>query len=160
MKYSKLDEAVKIADELLAAKKDDPYILELKGEIYYFQGKYELAEKAYKGAYDKTESPLILAELAKTQIELGKYSRAISNLKVAVFKDKSASGAYKSLSVAYGKLDNIPVSNYYLAEYYFKIGDKKNCLKALDKALKTLDKESAEYLKAEDLRLELKNKPA
>ncbi len=158
MKYSKLDEAVKLANSLLETKKNDPYIFELLGEIYFFQNKFNDAEKYYQKAYDITNSPLILTDLARVQTELKKYDEAISNLKIAVYKDKSIGNAYKQLSICYGKKDNKPVSNYYLAEYYFRIGDMENTDIALTKAMKTLDKESPEYLKATDLKLEYKNK--
>ena len=156
-KSSQINESLKTIDKLLINYPQDPYLLELKGQILYESGDLKNAIIFYKKSLDlKRENFLARIVFSKAILDLEDdedlINIAIKNLKIALFKEKNNSQIYKILANAYQKISDDARANLSLAEFYLLKEDKDNAKKYANKAKDLFNKDNKrEILRANDI---------
>ena len=153
-RQSKLAQAYKLIDELIAAQPNNPYFQELKGQFLFENGRV----KESVGAYEKALR--LLPEEASVQFSLAhailesstdkaSAQRAVMLLQKAQLKQPTAEG-WLMLSRAQDVLGNRAASLYAAAEFSYAIGNLPTAQKQLEQAGKTAT-DKALKLKISDL---------
>jgi predicted Zn-dependent protease len=145
-------------NKLLAEQPKDPYLIELKGQIYYEGGKPQAAVKYYKKANELLDgAALVKVQLAAAMLSTKDqhYNRqAIKLLKEALIIEKTNGFAFRQLAIAYGNLGQIALSNLAIAEQAML---EENYVQAIrfaklaQKELKETSPDSPELLRTVDI---------
>lgn len=160
---AKLDEAIANINSLIADYPNTAWYHELKGQIYYEQGKAQEGIAPYKKAVAlRDDEPLLLIGLATCQLSLAAKENmspsqqkqlneeAENVLRSALRLDPYNNAAYFQLSKAYGQLGKVAHAQWALAEYYALLKNPA-AKRHAKRALQGLDKSSTEYLRASDI---------
>ena len=154
-------------DTLIAEMPNNPWLHELKGQIYYETGLAASGVAPYEKAIELAPNePLLLIGLASCQ--LGKAAQggqqaeqlnklAIKNLRAALRIDPNSGAAYLQMSKGFGQLGETALAQWALAEYYAAAGRREARLHA-QRAAKGLPKGSVEYIRAIDILSAMKRK--
>jgi predicted Zn-dependent protease len=149
------DKALKEADALLATAPDDPYFLELKGQILLETGKPADAIAPLREATKKSgEAPLIAAMLGHALIATEKtqnYGEAKQVLKEAVSRDNDNPFAWYQLGIIYDQEGDYGRAALATAERSNLEGDPKLALSSAQAAMKSIPAGSPDYLRAQDI---------
>lgn len=109
-----------LLDQLIAERPNDPYFIELKGQVLYENGRLEEALSFYEQASQMLpKSTLMRRQLATIQLGLERadlIDPAIRNLRFAVLKEPKSSGSWRQLAIAYGRKGEKGRSSLALAE--------------------------------------------
>jgi predicted Zn-dependent protease len=148
--------AIELLDQVIAKEGNNPYLLELKGQFYFENGKLEKAAEYYKRSLTALpHDKIIKIELAAAQINQTTnpilLNSAISLLKQVSAVQPENLMAYFMLSRAYGKLGDQNKAILALAEYYFYQGSYEKSKILANKVLKNTSAASREYLRASDI---------
>jgi predicted Zn-dependent protease len=109
--------AMQNMDLLIKAAPQDGYLYELKGQIYFEQGKIKDAIIAYQKAVDLLpKESLIRMGLGIAYLADGDTKQAIEALEKVVQQDKEDAISWRQLGIAYGKAGDMLRSNLALAE--------------------------------------------
>lgn len=116
-----VDEALSLTDGLLAQEPNNPYFLELKGQMLQEFGRGAQAIGYYQKAIDiLPEAGLIRIALAHSMIEAGNGNSdlhtAIKHLERATVDEPRASNVQRFLATAYGRLGDEDMAKAYLAQ--------------------------------------------
>ena len=156
-RMNKMDEAIKLADQLIAREPKNPYFLELKGQILYEYGKIaDSVAPLQKAVALKPSSGLIRIAYAQSILDAaGKSSdglnRAITELKRAQLDEPRSSKPKRLLATAYGRMGDEVRARVYLAEEALMQGRKAEAARMAKSTLPQLPKGSAEAIKAQDI---------
>jgi predicted Zn-dependent protease len=149
------DKAAAEVDALLATAPNDPYYLELKGQILLESGRVKDAipplRQAVKLAPDQ---PLIAALLGHALIsteEKADAEEAKSILKTAVARDNTNPFAWYQLGIAYEREGDEPRAALASAERYNLIGVPQMALPNARRALAGLKTGTPDWLRAQDI---------
>ena len=149
------DKAAAEADALLKAAPNDPYFLELKGQILLESGRVKDAipplRQAVKLAPDQ---PLIAALLGHALIsteDKADAEEAKSILKIAVARDNSNPFAWYQLGIAYERDGDEPRAALATAERYNLMGAPQMALPSARRALAGLKTGTPDWLRAQDI---------
>jgi len=166
-----LKKAIGLIDALIAKFPNDPYYHELKGQIYFENGKVELALPSYQKSVDLLpESAILKSQLAHAQIEMsgtdvnkrGLLRQAVDNLLYSVDRDAERPSVWRQLGIAYGRLGKMGKSSRALAEEAILQGRFRDAIGIAERAKKLLKRGSPDWLRAEDIisaaRENMKNK--
>jgi predicted Zn-dependent protease len=139
---------------------DNPWLYELKGQIYYETGQAQNGIAPYQKSVElQPDEPLLLIGLASCQLGVGQSGgrahrdinrRAVGNLKKALRLDPSNPTAYLQMSKGYGQLGDTALAQYALAEYHAALGSREAKYHA-KRAAKGLKKGSVEYIRTIDI---------
>ncbi len=149
--------ALKYADQLLAAQPNNPYFLELKGQMLTDFGRLKEALPYYEKAVAiKPDAALIRIPLAHVQLETAgndraKLQKAIDNLNIAQKSEPRSGRIHRLLATAYGRMGNEPAAKLHLAEEALlqrRYDYAKSQAKAAQASLKT---GSADWIRAGDI---------
>lgn len=154
-----IDEALRRIDALLAREKDNPYFLELKGQMLLDFGWVEEALPAYENAVGlHANAPLIRTAYAQALIESAganghqkRLDSAIGQLERAARDEPRSTRIYRLLATAWGRKGNEPMAWLYLAEEALLKQDKEYARKQATAALGELEKGSRPWLRAQDI---------
>jgi predicted Zn-dependent protease len=143
----------------------DPYLLEIKGQIFMENGDFTTSTKTYKEALRyEPSSNLLKFQLAVSEINLASKTNDETLLKNSILllnqiidTNDQTSMTYHYLSVAYGKLGDIGNAKLALAEKFFLLDKKPETEKFANQALKYLKPGSSSYIRANDLLNDLKH---
>ena len=115
-----LQRALPIIDGLIAENPDNPYFLELKGQMLFENGRVKESLQPYQASVRIIpDQPLLLRALARVQIELNDpayLDRAILNLRAALHREPKSPSSWRDLAIAYGRLGRMGQSSLALAE--------------------------------------------
>lgn len=156
-RMSHLNDALKLTDQLLAKEPNNPYFLELKGQMLYEFGRAKDSVDPYEKAVSlKPSAGLIRIAYAQSLIETAGKSpagldKAIEQLKRAQLDEPRTSRIKRLLATAYGKKGDEIRARVYLAEEALMQGRKAQAASMAKSALAQLPKGSAEYIKAQDI---------
>jgi predicted Zn-dependent protease len=149
------DRALAEADALLAIRPDDPYFLELKGQVLLESGRPQEAleplRQAVAGAADK---PMIAAMLGHALIATEKnenYPEAERVLKTAVNRDNDNPFAWYQLGVIYDRKGDIARAALATAERWNLQGKPKLALVSAETAMRGIPAGTPDYLRAQDI---------
>jgi predicted Zn-dependent protease len=153
-RQSKLSQAYKLVDELIAEHPNNPYFYELKGQFLFENGRVKESVSAYEKALALLpEAPNLQFSLAHALLESSEdkavAKRAIMLLQKAQLKQPMTEG-WLLLSRAYDTIGNRSASLYAAAEFSYDIGNLPAAEKQLEQAGKTAT-DKALKLKISDL---------
>jgi len=149
--------ALKLTDKLLAQQPDNPYFLELKGQMLVDFGRVKEAVPFYeKAVAKKPDAGLIRIALAHAQIETAgndnaKLKKAIDNLNTAMKTEPRATRIHRLLATAYGRSGDESRARLHLAEEALLQGRYDYAKEQANNALKGLKSGSADWIRANDI---------
>ena len=149
------DKALSEADALLAAEPDDPFFLELKGQILLEGGHPADAIAPLREATRESgDAPLIASMLGHALIateKSGNYAEAKQVLKTAVSRDNENPFAWYQLGIIYDHEGDSARAALATAERSNLEGDPKLALASANMAMKGIPAGSPDYLRAQDI---------
>jgi predicted Zn-dependent protease len=161
--YRKADlkTAIPLLDQLIAENPSDPYFIELRGQIFFENGKINAALPDYQKASTLLpDSAVIRKELAYAQIESGRselLKPAISNLRMALAKEPKSSDSWHKLAIAYGRIGEKGQSSLALAEEALLNGKPGIAKYHGGLAEQLFSEGSREWLQAQDIQIAAKD---
>lgn len=155
MKQGRMNQALASINALLHDAPEDPYYIELKGQILFESGKAESLgyfEKASKLLPNDALMKMNVAVVALNvhQKHPDKLQAFIPYLKFVQNKEPKSVAPYYYLSLYYEAMGREALRQVYLALYYDKQGDPKGKMLAKS-ALKILPKDTPEWYWAQDI---------
>jgi predicted Zn-dependent protease len=149
------DKAVEEADALLRTAPEDPFFLELKGQVLLESGKPLDALPPLREAVKQApDAPMIAAMLGHALIATEKqdnFPEAERVLKTAVNRDNDNPFAWYQLGVIYDRKGDIPRAALATAERYNLEGEPKRALVSAETALRGIPAGTPDYLRAQDI---------
>ncbi len=149
------DKALAEADALLLTAPNDPYFLELKGQVLLESGKPEEALVPLRQAVAAApDQPMIAAMLGHALVATEKpanFPEAERVLKAAVNRDNDNPFAWYSLGVIYDRKGDIPRAALASAERYNLQGEPKLALASAQAALKGIPNGTPDHIRAQDI---------
>ena len=142
------------ADALLAAAPNDPYFLELKGQILLESGRPKDAVGPLREAVKLTNQPLISVLLAHALIateDEANFAEAEDVLRIAVARDRENPFAWYQLGVVYARRGDTPRAALATAERYAMMGQHPMARRSADAAMQGLQQGTVDYLRAQDI---------
>jgi len=171
----RFDKALPLFNQLIQSNPDYPYFLEMKGQALRDQGRLAEAERYYRRALSKIDTPaplinmvlahvmieqLIESALANVKIEKQGYTNEIETLLLsAIQHDDRSTHPYRLMAKIKGWQGYAADAQYFLAEEAIRRGQTREARRLI--TLATLDKGvSAPYqVKANDLKIFLDGLP-
>ena len=154
-KETKINDALKKTDQLIALQPENPYFHELKGQILFETGRIDESIKAYNQAYQLLpKASLIRLALAQALLETENSEnrkKAIEHLLYITSRDKYLPDAWYFLYVAYGQDKQFALADYAKIEYSLLTGNYGEAKKLLPKTKKSLVKDSVKSLRLSDI---------
>ena len=163
-----IPKAIELINILIKKKPSDPYFHELKGQIFFENGKVDLALSSYQKSVNlMPNSSLLRAQLGRVQIAKNEpefLKKAIHNLLYATDIEPTRPNLWRQLAIAYGRLDKKGESSRALAEEAILLGRNNEAIKIAKRAKNHSKTGTPNWLRAEDIittaRENLKNKSA
>jgi predicted Zn-dependent protease len=156
---NQLDRAFAELDPLIAEYPDDPYFLELKGQILYEHGRTDESRTFYESSVAAApDQPLLRLGLAQTLIALDKPAldqRAVKELESVIVDEPRNTGAWRLLSIAYGRNGEPGMAALALAEAAAARGDRSEAKQKAATAQTLLPKGTPSWLRAQDILLDI-----
>ena len=157
-KDSRMDDAIAEADALLAAEPDNPYFLELKGQVLLESGKpVEALEPLRRAAALTGNNPLIGSLLAHALIateDSSHLTEAEQVLRAAIGRDRENPNAWYQLGVVYGAKGDIPRAQLASAEQQIMSDRPREALHNAEAAERSLPQGSPDWLRAQDVAMQ------
>mgnify|MGYP002276987945 CR=1 FL=1 len=153
-----VDRALAEVDALLEMEPDNPYFLELKGQILLESGRPEDAlVPLRRSVYLTNSNPLIAPMLGHALIateDPANYAEAESVLRAAVGRDHENPFAWYQLGVVYGHRGDIPRAQLASAETQIMSGAPQMALRSARSAEAGLPEGSPDWIRAQDVALQ------
>lgn len=151
-----VDKALAEIDGLLKAEPENPYFLELKGQMLVDFGRVAEAIPYYERAVNILgNAPLIRIELGHALIESGageaKIREAITHLERALKREPRSTKAHRLLATAYGKLGEENAAKIHLAEEALLQGRHDYARQLAEGVLKTAPQGGRDWVRAKDV---------
>ena len=154
-RVSRLKESLILMDSLLKESPDDPFFLEQKGQILFQNGRLADALPLYQRAVElKPQEALLRQELGQVQLETEdqRYVKpAVANLEFAAGMQSNDPGVWRLLAIAYGRDNQIGLSQLAQAQEAMASGDKKEARLQARRAVKILPSGSPGWMQAQDI---------
>jgi predicted Zn-dependent protease len=149
------EKALSEADALLRADPQDPFFLELKGQILLESGRPADAIAPLREATERSDNnPLIAAMLGHALISTenpANFAEAKQVLKGAVNRDNQNPFAWYQLGIIYDREGDLPRAALATAERNNLEGKPKLALASAEMALKGIPQGTPDYLRAQDI---------
>ncbi len=150
-----LDKGIKEIKELINLDRNDPFFPEVLGQMLFENGQIFQSIKQLKiSAQLLPNNPYILLSLARSQIEYGENKEnndAINNLKKVLKIIPKNIAAWKLLSIAEARNNNIGLAQLASAEAYFLLGQYALSIQFAEKARIAFKKQSPSDIRALDI---------
>jgi len=144
--------AIAAIDKAIAMRPNDPFLLDLKGQILLESRQFAAAVQVYQAAAQKApRESLILAGLGRAQLATGDARGALRALEAARGRDFSDPRLLRDLSVAYAKLGQNGMASLATAERYALTGRLKDAEIHAKRASDLLPRGSAPWQRAQDV---------
>ena len=154
-KQGKWDDALKQLDGLLAEQPNNPYLWELKGQIYFETARPALAKPAHEKSVElMPNAALLQLNLGQTLIALGDkddLNEAVAHLQQSVKYEEDDSFTWEQLAQAYDGLKQPGLARLATAEAQFYGGDYMAARTSAVWSQKYFDATSPEYRRARDI---------
>lgn len=152
-----VEAAVREADALLAKSPNDPYFLELKGQILLESGHVDQAIPTLRLAVENApDEPLIMTLLGHALIageDKTHFAEAEALLRRAIQKDRSNPFAWYQLGVIYDRTGDKPRAALASAERLSLQGNVQGAMMNARLALEGLPKGTPDWIRADDIAL-------
>ena len=153
-----LDKAMAETDALLAGAPNDPYFLELKGQILLESGHPQDALAPLRRATELTANqPLIATTFGHALIateDAAQLPEAERVLKAAVARDRENPFAWYELGVIYGQQGDMPRARLASAEQQVLELNYQQALSSAETAQAALSRGSPDFLRAQDIAMQ------
>ncbi|MDG2000614.1 MAG: hypothetical protein P8J46_02390, partial [Alphaproteobacteria bacterium] len=150
-----LDKGIKEINHLINLDNSDPFFPEVLGQMLFENGQiFESIKQLQISANLLPKNPVILLSLARSQVEYGKEkenNEAISNLKNILKAIPKNIAAWKLLSIAEARNNNIGQAQLASAEAYFLSGKHNLSIQFAEKARISFKKNSPSDIRALDI---------
>ncbi|KLI64687.1 M48 family metalloprotease [Aurantiacibacter marinus] len=157
-KDARIEEALSEVDALIAMEPDNPYFLELKGQVLLESGRVEAALPPLREATRLTGSnPLIASILGHALIATdnpANLDEAESVLRAAIGRDRENPFAWYQLSVVYGQRGDTPRARLASAEQQIMAGNPQGALMNASAAEQALPVGSPDWIRSQDVQLQ------
>ena len=154
-RQSDLMRAMPLVDSLISDAPDNPYFLELKGQMLLENGRVKESLAPYRRMAELAPGePLLRSALAKAQVESGdpaELEDALSNLRAATRSDPTLLESWRLLTVVYGRLGQQGELALSQAEYNLRGGDARAAEALGRRALDILPVGSPGSIRAQDI---------
>ncbi|WP_323768915.1 M48 family metalloprotease [Antarctobacter sp.] len=151
-RQANLKKSLSAIDRAIALRPNDPYLLELKGQILLESRQFGAAVQVYKAAANRApREPLILGGLGRALLAAGQPKQALSALEAARGRDFTDARLLRDLAVAYAKTGQNGMASISTAERYALQGRMKDAKLHAERALATLPRGSAPWQRAQDV---------
>ncbi len=156
-RQNQVDEALAKVDALLAREPDNPYFLELKGQMLVEFGKVREGLPSYKRAVEALpHSGLIRTAYAHALIESARDDKArlreaVKQLVRANKDEPRSTRVHRLLATAYGRLGQESEAKLHLAEEALLKGETAYAKRQAEVAAAGLEKDSNSWLRAQDI---------
>ena len=155
MRLADLDAALGEIDILIREHPDDPWFVELKGQILFEHGRVRDALPHYRRAARLVpEEALILAGLARVQVEIGGEAllrEAVDNLEAARRLERDDPTTWRLLAAAHHGLGEAGLSALAAGEYALLTGRPDDAARHAERAERAFPEGSPEWLQARDI---------
>ncbi len=149
------DAAAAAADRLIAMRPNDPFYLELKGQILLESGRAEQAIPAYRAAVRLAPNePLLKAGLGRALLQSNdpaENAEALVVLQEARRDDLADASALRDLATAYDRAGDRGMATLATAERYALVGDVDSAVSLARRASGILPQGSPGWLRAQDI---------
>jgi predicted Zn-dependent protease len=149
------EEALKEIDSLIKDYPKNPYLYELKGQIFFENGQIDKSIKQYEQAIKLyPDNGLLRLSLSQALIEKGgetAYKKARTNLEKAIKIEQQSPAVWKLLAISYKHMNNNGLYSYAMSEYLFLIHGYKDALFHAKLAEKQLKYGSPKWMKVQDI---------
>lgn len=148
-----LGEALPLIEGLIAAKPNDAFLWELKGQMLFEGGRARESAEAYaKAVAIRPNDSAILSPAARAYVESGdRIEEAIAMLRRTTLTEPRNAGAWRQLGIALGRNGEIGQASVALAESDMLSGRREDAASQARRAQKELPEGSAGWLRAEDI---------
>lgn len=147
--------ALNTIDKLIAKRPNDPFYIELKGQILLESARAPEAVDYYRRAVRLApEEPLIKAGLGRSLLQLGTAradAEALKVLQSARADDLADASALRDLALAYQRAGDDGMATLATAERYALNGDVKGAVRQARRAQRILREGSPGWLRAQDI---------
>lgn len=157
--YMRLPDLAAARDEidgLIDERPDDPYFIELKGQILFEHGRLREAMPYYQRAADLLPADsLILTGLGRVQVEIGEPAllrAAVANLETARRHDRDNPLTWRTLAAAHHGLGEGGESSLAAGEYALLVGRAADAVLHAGRAERHFPEGSPGWLRAHDIR--------
>lgn len=154
-RQNKIDKSLQLVDGLLEKEPDNPYFLELKGQILVDYARIDEAIPYYQKAVDmKPKASLIRMALGHALIESGDKENlpaAIKHLERVVKDEPRSSQSYRMLATAYGRQGDETTAKLFLAEEALLQNRIPYAKGLAEEVQKNAEENSREALQARDI---------
>ena len=155
---ARMDAALDEVDALLAMEPDNPYFLELQGQVLLESGRVDEALPPLRRAVRLTNStPLIATLLGHALIateDEAHLEEAESVLRSAIGRDRQNPFAWYQLGVVYGQRGDTPRARLASAEQQILMGNPQGALVNAGAAEQGLERGTADWIRAQDVQLQ------
>ena len=155
-RQGQLEVALAAMDELIAEEPDNPFFLELKGQMLLEHGRLAEARPYYEQALQLyPREPLLLVPLAQIKLNSGNeadVASAIDDLTEAVRGNDGMAMAWRLLATAHGRAGDLGMAAVALAEEALAQRDPVRALQQVSRAEGQLQEGSPGWLRLEDIR--------
>lgn len=152
-----LDTALELVNGLIAEHPNDPYFLELKGQMLFEGGRVAESIPPYQSATQiLPRAATIQVALARAQIAVGEpamLDAATEHLRIALREEPRNAFAWRQLAVAYGRQGQEARGGLALAEEALILGKPNEAIYHAKAAEKAFAEGSPEWLNAQDILL-------
>ncbi|MGZ3259129.1 MAG: M48 family metalloprotease [Croceibacterium sp.] len=157
-KDAKVADAVREADALLAMEPNDPYFLEVKGQVLLESGKPDEALEPLRRATELTHNdPLIASTFGHALVateDKTHLDEAETVLRAAVARDRENPFAGYELGMVYGAKGDIPRAQLASAEQQIMSDSAAEAMRSANAAQAGLPKGSSDWIRAQDISME------
>ncbi|NDV88638.1 M48 family metalloprotease [Aurantimonas aggregata] len=148
--------ALQKIDALIAARPNNPWFHEMRGETLMAAGRASEAAAAYSRAVklDGTGSGLLKAQVGQAIVSGGDRSqmpKAIELIRGGLQSDPANASAYRFLAMAYGQLGEVGQAELATAEGYWHGGNIRQAQIFATRAQQKLKRGSPSWLQAQDI---------
>ena len=157
-KNAEMDRALAATDALLAKDPEDPYFLELKGQVLLESGRAGEALGPLREATRLTRSEPLIASLFGHALiateDKSHYEEAEQVLRAAVGRDRYNPFAWYQLGVVYAARGDMPRARLASAEQQVMSGDYLTAIRSAQAAEVGLPTGSVDWLRAQDVSMQ------
>ena len=157
-KDAKVEDAVREADALLAMEPNDPYFLEIKGQVLLESGRPNEALAPLRRATELTgNDPLIASTFGHALVateDKAHLGEAETVLRAAVSRDRENPFAWYELGMVYGSRGDLPRARLASAEQQIMSGSPAEALRSANAAQAGLTKGSPDWIRAQDISMQ------
>ncbi|MEM6943253.1 MAG: M48 family metalloprotease [Pseudomonadota bacterium] len=147
--------AIETVDQLIALRPNDPYYIELKGQILYEAGDADASEPLYRRASELApDKPLILAGLGRVLLAQGtpqSDAEALRVLEQARRSDPGDATMMRDLAIAYDRAGDRGMATLVTAERFALTGRARDAKLHARRAEAVLPQGSPGWLRAQDI---------